>query len=103
MLLDSNLIIYATQPAYADLRALIVQVKPVVSAVSHVEVLGYHRLADADKQLLMAFFAQINILPLDGPVIQAAITLRQRKRMSLGDPSGRNRPRPRPDTAHSQH
>lgn len=26
MLLDSNLIIYATQPAYADLRALIVQV-----------------------------------------------------------------------------
>lgn len=49
------------------------------------EVLGYHRLTDADKQLLMAFFAQINILPLDGPVIQAAITLRQRKRMSLGD------------------
>ncbi len=32
MLLDSNLIIYATQPAYADLRTFIAQAAPVVSA-----------------------------------------------------------------------
>lgn len=85
MLLDSSLIIYATQPAYADLRTFIAQADPVVSAVSYVEVLGYHRLTDPDKHLLEAFFTAIEILPIGEAVIQSAIALRQQKRMSLGD------------------
>ena len=43
MFLDSNVIIFATQPKHADLRAFIAQHSPSVSAVSYVEVLGYHK------------------------------------------------------------
>lgn len=43
MLLDSNIIIYATQPEYVWLREFIAEHEPVVSALSYVETLGYHR------------------------------------------------------------
>jgi len=44
MLLDSNIIIYAAQPENDFLRQLIVERASAVSAVSYVEVLGYHRV-----------------------------------------------------------
>jgi hypothetical protein len=44
MLIDSNIIIYATKPEHADLRRFIEEHMPAVSAVSYVEVLGYQRL-----------------------------------------------------------
>jgi hypothetical protein len=43
MLLDSNIIIYASQPEYPLLRQFIAEQSPAVSALSYVEVLGYHR------------------------------------------------------------
>ena len=50
MLLDSNIIIYAAKPEHADLRRLIAEHAPAVSAVSVVEVLGYHRLTAPERQ-----------------------------------------------------
>jgi len=44
MLIDSNIIIYAAKPDCAELRDLIADHTPAVSAVSYVEVLGYHKL-----------------------------------------------------------
>ena len=41
MLIDSNIIIYAAQTGYDDLRRFIAQHAPAVSAVSYIEVLGY--------------------------------------------------------------
>jgi hypothetical protein len=49
MIFDSNLIIYAARPEYPGLRRLIAASSPAVSAVSVVEVLGYHKLAAADR------------------------------------------------------
>ena len=49
MLLDSNIIIYAAQPQYPQLRQFIAANAPAVSAVSYVEVLGFHGLTDTDK------------------------------------------------------
>lgn len=43
MLVDRNIIIYAAQAAYAQLRRFIAEHAPAVSAVSYVEVLGYHQ------------------------------------------------------------
>ena len=42
MLIDSNIIIYASKPEYSSLRQFIAENSPVVSAVSYVEVLGFH-------------------------------------------------------------
>ncbi len=56
MLLDSNIIIYASQPQFDELRNFIAQSVPFVSAVSYVEVLGYHRLTEDERVYFGAFF-----------------------------------------------
>lgn len=85
MLLDSNVIIYSVQPAHAALRTFIASHHPAVSAVSYVEVLGFHRLSIADRTTFQRFFAAALILPLDQKVLDQAVSLRQQRRLSLGD------------------
>ena len=85
MLIDSNIIIYASKPEYVSLRQFIAKNLPVVSAVSYVEVLGFHQLIQEEKELLEAFFALTDILPLTQSVLNRAVLLRQQRRMSLGD------------------
>ncbi len=85
MLLDSNIIIYAAKQEHADLRELIVRHGPAVSAISLVEVLGYHGLTDTERQHFEAFFATAPVLPLSDAVLEQAIKLRQAKKMTLGD------------------
>ncbi len=58
MLVDSNILIYAVQPAHSRLRQFIALHVPAVSAVSYVEVLGYHKLDNEERQYLEAFFGQ---------------------------------------------
>jgi predicted nucleic acid-binding protein len=85
MLLDSNIIIYAAQPEHAALRQFIETHAPAISAVSYIEVLGYHKLTEEDRQFLEQFFQTAERLPLSEAVVQWAIKLRQRRKMSLGD------------------
>ncbi|HKI01121.1 MAG TPA: type II toxin-antitoxin system VapC family toxin [Thermoanaerobaculia bacterium] len=85
MLLDSNIIIYSAQPENEFLRRLIAEEAPAVSAVSYVEVLGFHRLAEAERRYFGAFFAEARVLPLAQPVLDEAIRLRQARKIKLGD------------------
>lgn len=85
MLIDSNIIIYAAQPQYDDLRRFIDEVKPSVSVVSYIETLGYHRLDEVEQQLLEQFFHLTEMLPLSETVVHQAVRLRQQRRMGLGD------------------
>ncbi len=85
MLVDSNILIYAAQPAHAHLRQFIAVHAPAVSAVSYVEVLEYHQLDDEERQYLEAFFRLARVLPLSQAVLDQAVTLHQQRKMSLGD------------------
>ncbi|MDQ2995564.1 MAG: type II toxin-antitoxin system VapC family toxin [Chloroflexota bacterium] len=85
MLIDSNIIIYAARPEYSQLRQFIAEHGPFVSAVSYVEVLGYHKLVDEERALLEAFFTAAPMLSLAQPVLDQAIKLRQLRKMTLGD------------------
>ncbi len=85
MILDSNLIIYAAKPEYPGLRRLIATNSPAVSAVSMVEVLGYHKLSEDERLHFEKFFAAARVLPISDAVIARAVTLRQARKMSLGD------------------
>lgn len=85
MLIDSNIIIYAAQPEHAALRQFIAKHSPAVSAVSYVEVLGYHNLTEQDRLLLEAFFASAPMLALTQTVLEQAVKLRQLRKMTLGD------------------
>jgi toxin FitB len=85
MLLDSNIIIYAAQPEHIALRQFIETHTPAVSVISQIEVLGYHKLTEDDRQFLEQFFRTAERLPLSETVVQWAVKLRQRRKMSLGD------------------
>ncbi len=85
MLVDSNILIYATKPTGHKARHFLRQHAPAVASISQIEALGYHQLSTNDLQLLNAFFAQTVILPLSTPVVNEAIRLRQQRKMSLGD------------------
>jgi hypothetical protein len=85
MLLDSNIIIYAIQPENVRLRQFIADHAPAVSALSYVEVLGYHRLTEADRTDLEEFFQVAKVLPIAQSVLEQAVALRQIRKTSLGD------------------
>jgi predicted nucleic acid-binding protein len=85
MLLDSNIIIYSAKRDYAELRGFLAENVYSVSAISIVEVLGYHLLGDKQRQYLIEFFKAANILSISDSVVTEAVKLRQIRRMSLGD------------------
>ncbi|MFB2897179.1 type II toxin-antitoxin system VapC family toxin [Aerosakkonemataceae cyanobacterium BLCC-F50] len=85
MLLDSNIIIYSAQPEYPQLRKLIAEYAPAVSALSYVEVLGYHLLSEQQREYFEQFFQVAQVLPISQAVLEQAVILRQQRRMTLGD------------------
>ncbi len=54
-LLDSNIVIYATQPANGWLRTEVLSQPFAVSQVTRVEVLGWHKMTPQDKVDLETF------------------------------------------------
>jgi len=85
VLLDSNIFIYAIQPEHHKLREWLEHQTIAASAISLVEVLGYHGLNDQDKNDLQTLFEFSEIFPVSDSIIEQAIDLRQQKKLSLGD------------------
>jgi toxin FitB len=85
MLIDSNIIIYASKPEYTNLRRFIAEHVPSVSAISLVEVLGYHGLSEQERLYFERFFVVATILAISDDVLEQAVKLRQAKKMTLGD------------------
>jgi predicted nucleic acid-binding protein len=85
MLLDSNIIIYSAKRENAQLRRFLNENLYSVSAVSRIEVLGYHLLAEKEREYLEQFFAAATVLIVSDSVVTQATQLRQIRRMSLGD------------------
>ncbi len=84
-LLDSNILIYAPQPAYAHLLPLLVDPDCFVSEITRLEVLGFHRLTAIEKTYYERVFLQKTVLPLTKEIIDLAIQYRQARKMSIGD------------------
>ena len=85
MLLDSNIIIYAGKEDGEPLRLFLDANSPAASAISIVEVLGFHKLVEGERRFYESFFNTAKILDVSDPVIQRAVVLRQMRKMSLGD------------------
>ena len=85
MLLDSNILIYAIQPAYMHLLEFISANPVKVSAISKVEVLGFAGLNETERKWFEGFFRDIEICPVSEDVIDEAVRLRQERKMALGD------------------
>jgi predicted nucleic acid-binding protein len=85
MLLDSNIFIYATQVKYESLRYWCISQKICASNITRLEVLGYHKLSEQDEKDFHTLFEKSTIYPVSSIIINQAISLRQRKSISIGD------------------
>ena len=85
ILADSYIIIYVTSGKYPELTSWFLDNAPSVSAISMVEVLGYHNLKSTEKAELERFFSRLNVIYPTADEFHQAIELRQKHTMSLGD------------------
>ncbi|MDD5056392.1 MAG: type II toxin-antitoxin system VapC family toxin [Sideroxydans sp.] len=85
MLVDSNILIYATKPEYGGLRQWLVDTLPKVSVISKVEILGYHKLHPAEKIALTELLGSLELIYPTNASYEIAIQLRQQHKLSLGD------------------
>ena len=84
-LLDSNIVIAAAAPEAEALRAELAAEPCVISIVTRIEVLGYHRLSAEEESGLIEFLSRVETHALDDSVAARAVTLRQQRKMGLGD------------------
>ena len=85
-LLDSNVVIYAIEPARQPLRDWLRAHQPLhIASVTRIEVLGFNRITPADIAAFEGFFATAETFPLTDEIVAEAIRLRQLRRLKLGD------------------
>lgn len=85
MLLDTNIIIYACQPAGHRLAPWTSHSNAAVASVIWVESLGYKGIQPNEELAIRRVLSQLMTYPLDEEIIRQAIRLRQHKSMKLGD------------------
>ena len=85
MLVDSNILIYATKPEHSRLRQWLIDTLPKISVISKVEILGYHKLHSAEKVALTEFLSSLELIYLTPSSYEIAIQLRQQRKLTLGD------------------
>jgi predicted nucleic acid-binding protein len=84
-LLDSNIIIYSAKPANDFLRDFIAKNSPEISALSYLEVLGYHKLEIGERKYLEKFFNASGLLEISKEILDEAVKLRQKRKMTIAD------------------
>ncbi len=84
-LLDSNILIYASQPGNEFLDEWLEASGTMYSAISFTEVLGYRGITTEDEHLFEVMFAQLAMQPVSVSVLRKAAALRRVRRLKLGD------------------
>jgi len=85
MLVDSNILIYATKPEHTKLRQWLIDTLPKASVISKVEILGYHKLHSTEKATLTELLNSLELIYLTPASYEIAIQLRQQRKLTLGD------------------
>lgn len=88
MVCDSNIVIYSVEPEDMACRAFMEDENAIIASVPRIEVLGYpgfQSLSPERRLRLESMVASTAEAGLDEEIIQRAISLRQDRKMSLGD------------------
>lgn len=85
MLLDSNILIYGAEAGNPRLDAILNRSDLAIANVTQIETLGFHRLGEAERRCLEDVIARMRVLALDDSIVERAIALRSKRRMSLAD------------------
>lgn len=84
-LLDSNIVIYSSNPSYAFLLPLFSVPKTGVSAISIPEVFGFSKLSPAEEAKFRGVFLRLTVYEITRPILYRAAELKQKKKLKLGD------------------
>ncbi|CAI8007969.1 hypothetical protein GBAR_LOCUS5512 [Geodia barretti] len=67
------------------MRSFLDKIRRYASVITYIESFGFQRLAEEEREQLDGFFRNTQILPLTDGIAGQTITLRQQRRMGLGD------------------
>ena len=84
-LLDSNIIIYATEPENEWLRVWLEAEPFAISLISRIEVLGYPQITGEEIHDLQEFLLASSVLFMSDETADRAIAIRQQRKMGLAD------------------
>ena len=85
MLLDTNIVIHASQPGGAWLSPWSENPAAALASVVCIEALGFAQLKQEEEAAIRRLLAATLCYHLDDEIIERAVSLRQQKRMKLGD------------------
>jgi hypothetical protein len=83
LLLDTNIVIYFSKGIILDKKINILESK--ISVVTEIEVFGFKNISEQELSLFKGFFENIEIIDLTSEIKDITISLKQTKKMSLGD------------------
>lgn len=84
-LLDSNIIIYSYQPAFSFLKPLVIDSSNAISAITKLEVLGFHGLQAGERLYCEKVFNILNIIEIDDGILEKAIEIRRQYKLKSMD------------------
>lgn len=85
ILVDSNILIYSADEKYKHLRDLFKRSDAIISIISRLEVLGYHRITAKQIIYFETIFKVTDVVEITETLIDQAIYYRQKKSMSVAD------------------
>lgn len=85
ILLDSNIIIYSLSPSFQQVREFLKGKSIFCSVISKIEVLGYSKLSQNELNGFIKLFDALPIIQISDSIVESAIKLRQKRKMTLGD------------------
>jgi toxin FitB len=88
MICDTNILIYAAEAGDTLCSPFVESPQALIASITRIELLGFPgfgALAQDRQDRLREIIATTVEMPLDSEIINRAITLRQQKKMSLGD------------------
>ena len=85
LLFESNIFIYSILPEHKALKEWMMKQEFAASAISLVEVLGFHRITTEDSRELEDLFDMAKVLPMSRDIVDRAIQLRRQRKIGLAD------------------
>jgi predicted nucleic acid-binding protein len=85
-LIDTNVIIDVLGSLMPEkIKKTVLQMPLIISAVTYMEMLGWHRATPAQLHIIKNFMNRAIIFPINNSVVERTILVRQQKKTGLGD------------------
>lgn len=85
LVLDTNIILYAAVDNHPIALELITENTIFISDITEIELLGYHRLTEKERQIIEELLSCMIVVPISGRIKSKAIELRKKHALQTPD------------------